>query len=180
MFNPYSKQNVNQEKICDNSHPLQQDFLLSTFKGILYHFFFLGRSRSRVVDLFPFTWSSSLVSSKELVSLKEPLFLLLLVLRFIGGAIVYDACISFLCLRSSSICETNKQQDSSKMQSVIVRNYQCTETSFPKWSLGIMSSLVKLTACFSSAYRLVISVNCAITCQHGNLCQNQSTLVFEN
>lgn len=111
-------QNVNKERILHNSHPLQQDFLLSTFKGILYHFFFLGRSRSRFVDLFSFPWSSSLVS------LKEPLFLFLLELRFIGGATVYDACISFLCLRSSSICKTNIRQDSSKMQLVIISNYQ--------------------------------------------------------
>lgn len=117
---PVYPQHVNKERICPKSYSLQQGFLLSTFKWILYHFFFLGRSL--VVDFF------SLTSPSSLASLKEPLILLLLVLRFIGGTVVYDACISFLCLRSSSICKTNSQQDR-KTSSVIMWNYHLISES---------------------------------------------------
>ena len=145
------------ESICHNTHPRQQGFLFSTFKWILYHFFFLGRSL--IVDFLSFTGPSSLAS------LKEPLLLLLL--RFIGGALVYDACISFRCLRSSSICKTNIHQESRKTRSVHLINYQCTKTSFPHVKL-IRQQVFTITHC--------LHFLCISTGHLCKLCQNLSTL----
>lgn len=65
----------------------QPGFLLSSFTWILYHFFFDPSFMDAFFSSFKTTF----------------FLLLLLLLRFVCEVTVYDACISFLCLRSSSI-----------------------------------------------------------------------------
>lgn len=109
---------------------------------------FFNRS---LVNLFSLAWPSSFASL-------ELLLLFLLVLRF-NEAIVYDACISFLCLSSSSIYNKNKEQKFSGSQTRRKEKREKDVEQKPQtchW---------KPTACISCVYLLVISENCARTYQ---------------